>query len=213
MQNPKFYMFDKAVPELVEFLDKLLGPEVKVYLVGHSAGSVWAQVVGAALTQQNRLLGLGLMGAMPDLNHKAMDPKILQCKMEVVGMTMGQVKDFNTTLGKTSGCKPALLRWVIRKMTKSMMMVPPEKREVRRPDTRATRRTLGLARRGARRWTRTTSAWPRYSTPIFLALTRLTRTSTTAIGVMCRGTLTTSRRFHVPSMSSRATRTGLKART
>merc|ERR1711941_104075 len=62
---------DVVMPEYAEALEKI---GVKsCYVVGHSAGTIFAQGLAAVLHKKGRLLGLGLMGGMPSAYHGKLD--------------------------------------------------------------------------------------------------------------------------------------------
>ena len=60
-------LMDKQSEEYLKFVD-LLGID-KGYILGHSGGTYVAQALGMRLDQQQRLLGVALMGAMPHPRH------------------------------------------------------------------------------------------------------------------------------------------------
>jgi len=68
MYEEGHFLMDEQSLEYVEFMDKL-GID-KCFLMGHSGGTLVAQAIGMRLDKQERLLGIGLMGAMPHMNHE-----------------------------------------------------------------------------------------------------------------------------------------------
>eukprot|EP00746_Dinoflagellata_sp_MGD_P015128 gnl/MRDRNA2_/MRDRNA2_133489_c0_seq1.p1 gnl/MRDRNA2_/MRDRNA2_133489_c0~~gnl/MRDRNA2_/MRDRNA2_133489_c0_seq1.p1 ORF type:complete len:350 (-),score=56.59 gnl/MRDRNA2_/MRDRNA2_133489_c0_seq1:29-1078(-) len=81
---------DIVMPEYVEALEKI-GVE-SCYVVGHSAGTIFAQGLAALLHKKGRLLGMGLMGGMPWGYHNKLNVAKFDAVNTQTGGTYGKQK-------------------------------------------------------------------------------------------------------------------------
>merc|ERR1712039_463439 len=103
-ENPegKRFTLDVVLPEYVEFLDKI-GID-KCFVVGHSAGTMFAQGIGALLHKQGRLLGLGLLGGMPPPYHSKLQVDKFDQVMTEVSGSMKKQKVMMSGLDRRGRC-------------------------------------------------------------------------------------------------------------
>ena len=113
--------FATSVPDVMEMLDSLLGPDSKFYVCGHSCGGVHAMMISSHCSKhakenggENRVLGCGVISSPCEVYNKTL-PKERIKKLESTGAKYFHAK----------GC----MGWLVRKMMTGIYYHPDKTKD------------------------------------------------------------------------------------